>query len=130
MVGLEGWCTRQAELTFAMARHAVVDLAQVFSTPPRSPGERLPSAQLARLRERLAVGGLALKGRPDLEQRLTELRHMYEPYVEALSEYLALPLPPWIRERERPDNWQTSAWDRVVQLPARRPDAGGEGEHF
>ncbi|PYP51560.1 MAG: two pore domain potassium channel family protein [Gemmatimonadetes bacterium] len=130
MVGLEGWCTRQAELTFAMARHAVVDLAQVFSTPPRSPGERLPSAQLARLRERLAVGGLALKGRPDLEQRLTELRHMYEPYVEALSGYLALPLPPWIRERERPDNWQTSAWDRVVQLPARRPDAGGEGEHF
>ena len=130
MVGLEGWCTRQAELTFAMARHAVVDLAQVFSTPPRRPDERLPSAQLARLRERLAVGGLALKGRPDLEQRLTELRHMYEPYVEALSGYLALPLPPWIRERERPDNWQTSAWDRVVQLPARRPDAGGEGEHF
>ena len=130
MVGLEGWCTRQAELTFAMARHAVVDLAQVFSTPPRRPDERLPSAQLARLRERLVVGGLALKGRPDLEQRLTELRHMYEPYVEALSGYLALPLPPWIRERERPDNWQTSAWDRVVQLPARRPDAGGEGEHF
>src|SRR3989441_2364913 len=35
IVGLEGWCALQAELTFAMARHAVVDLAQVFSTPPR-----------------------------------------------------------------------------------------------
>ncbi len=35
MIGLEGWCARQAELTFAMARHAVVDLAQVFSTPPK-----------------------------------------------------------------------------------------------
>ncbi len=36
MVGLEGWCVRQAALTFAMARHAVVDLAQVFSTPARA----------------------------------------------------------------------------------------------
>jgi hypothetical protein len=53
---------------------------------------------------------------------------MYEPYVEALSEYLALPLPPWVRERDRPDNWQTSAWDRVVQLPSRAPVR--EDEHF
>ena len=125
IVGLEGWCVRQAELTFAMARHAVVDLAQVYSTPPRRPEERLVTAQLARLRDRLAGGGLALKARPDFEERLAELRRMYEPYVEALSAYLALPLPPWVRERDRPDNWQTSAWDRVVTLPT--PDAG---EHF
>jgi hypothetical protein len=125
IVGLEGWCVRQAELTFAMARHAVVDLAQVYSTPPRRPEERLQTAQLARLRDRLASGGLALKARPDFEERLAELRRMYEPYVEALSAYLALPLPPWVRERDRPDNWQTSAWDRVVTLPT--PDAG---EHF
>ena len=116
IVGLEGWCVRQAELTFAMARHAVVDLAQVYSTPPRRPEERLATAQLARLRERLAGGGLALKARSDFEERLTELRRMYEPYVEALSGHLALPLPPWVRERDRPDNWQTSAWDKVVQL--------------
>src|SRR5205807_3304585 len=31
MIGLDGWCARQAELTFAMARHAVVDLANVSS---------------------------------------------------------------------------------------------------
>jgi len=128
IVGLEGWCARQAELTFAMARHAVVDLAQVYSTPPRRPEERLATAQLARLRERLAGGGLTLKARPDFEERLTELRHMYEPYVEALSGHLALPLPPWVRERDRPDNWQTSAWDRVVQLPSRAPVR--EDEHF
>jgi hypothetical protein len=88
----------------------------------------LPAAQLARLRDRLVGGGLALKLRPDLEERLTELRRMYEPYVEALSGYLALPLPPWIRDHARPDNWQTSAWDRVVQLPS--PTPGGEEEHF
>jgi len=127
IVGLEGWCVRQAELTFAMARHAVVDLAQVYSTPPQRPGERLTTAQLARVRDRLGGGGLAFKARPDFEERLTELRRMYEPYVEALSGYLALPLPPWVRERDRPDNWQTSAWDRVVQLPAAAP---AKEEHF
>src|SRR5205823_4688769 len=62
IVGLEGWCARQAELTFAMARHAVVDLAQVFSTPPRPTAERLSSAQLAGLRKRLASDGLGLRG--------------------------------------------------------------------
>jgi len=130
IVGLEGWCALQAELTFAMARHAVVDLAQVFSTPPRRMEERLSAAQLARLRERLASGGLTLRARPDFESRLTELRRMYEPYVEALAHHLAVPLPPWVREVERPDNWQTSAWDRVVRLPARGRGAGVEEEHF
>ena len=127
IVGLEGWCVRQAELTFAMARHAVVDLAQVYSTPPQRPGERLTTAQLARVRDRLGGGGLAFKARPDFEERLTELRRMYEPYVGALSAYLALPLPPWVRERDRPDNWQTSAWDRVVQLPGA---AQPKQDHF
>lgn len=130
MVGLEGWCVRQAELTFAMARHAVVDLAQVFSTPPERADERLSPAQLARLLERLASGGLKLRTRPDFEERLTELRRMYEPYVEALAHHLALPLPPWVREVERPDNWQTSAWDRIVRLPVREPADDPEEEHF
>src|SRR5881296_471570 len=130
MIGLDGWCAWQAELTFAMARHAVVDLAQVFSTPPERQGERLGSAQLAKLRERLTRGGLALRDRPDFEERLTELRRMYEPYVGALAHYLTVPLPPWVREVERPDNWQTSAWDKVVRLPERGSRAGGGEEHF
>jgi len=29
---------------------------------------------------------------------------MYEPYVVALAHYLAVPLPPWVREVKRPDN--------------------------
>jgi len=111
IVGLEGWCVRQAELTFAMARHAVVDLAQVFSTPPTTPrADRLPEEQFARLRARLADGGMRLRDGQTVE-RLAELR-MYEPYVLALAAYLAVPLPPWVRTAERPDNWQTSAWDR------------------
>src|SRR6266851_5142956 len=128
MIGHEGWCARQAELTFAMARHAVVDLAQVFSTPPERAQERLSSEQLARLRERLAAGGVGLRDWSVYDTALTELRRMYEPYVAALAHYLAVPLPPWVREVERPDNWQTSAWDRVVKLPARGRAA--EEDHF
>jgi Ion channel len=139
IVGLEGWCVRQAELTFAMARHAVVDLAQVFSTPPGASEDRLSPADLARLRDRLASGGLRLKARPDFDVRLAELRRMYEPYVVALARHLALPLPPWMRAVERPDNWQTSAWDPMVRLPTRDPAPaapppipapGKQEEHF
>src|SRR5260370_9089213 len=101
-----------------MARHAVVDLAQVFSVRrPERAQDRLPPEKLARLRERLASGGMQLLARPDLEDRLTELRRMYEPYVEALARYLALSLPPWGREVERPGNRQTSALRKAAPLP-------------
>ena len=130
IVGLEGWCVRQAELTFAMARHATVDLSQVFSTPPQPADERLSPVQLAALQERLASGGMKLRERPDFEERLGELRRTYEPYVTALARYLAVPLPPWVREVERPDNWQTSAWDRVVRLPARKEPPPITEAHF
>src|SRR5205823_12448414 len=51
MVGIDGASRRQAKLTFAMARHAVVDLAQIFNTPPREESvDRLPREDLDRLR--------------------------------------------------------------------------------
>ncbi len=113
MVGVEGDCARQARLTFAMARHAVVDLAQVFRTEPRAPAvDRLPAAVLARLRAELAAAGLPLAEGPAVEDGLAKLREMYEPYVEALSRYLLQPLPAWHHDKPRRDNWQTSAWDR------------------
>src|SRR5205807_6957862 len=85
MVGIEGMCARQAQLTFAIARHAVVDLAQVFSTTPMvSAKDRLPPNELARLRDFLAKVGLALHASTESDQRLAELRTLYEPYVFAL----------------------------------------------
>ncbi|MGD8277430.1 MAG: potassium channel family protein, partial [Gemmatimonadota bacterium] len=61
IAGMEGRCARQATLTFAMARHAAVDLAQVFDAPPCVPAERLDSAALERLRTRLADAGLRVE---------------------------------------------------------------------
>ncbi|HKP46462.1 MAG TPA: potassium channel family protein [Pyrinomonadaceae bacterium] len=116
MVGVEGLPAWQARLTFAMARHAVVDIAQIFSTSPAAPQAcvtRLYHGDLERLKEILESNGAPLKEDEETELRLTELRLMYEPYVIALSERLLMPLPPWILGADAIDNWKTSAWGRI-----------------
>ena len=116
MVGVDGTSEWQARLTFAMARHAVVDIAQIFSTAPRTAdccATRLPAQDLARLREIFAANRVNLREGTEAEQHLLKLRTMYEPYVIALSEYLMMPLPPWILPPDSIDNWKTSAWGRI-----------------
>jgi hypothetical protein len=115
MVGIEGTPTWQAKLTFAMARHAVVDIAQIFRTAPTvAPSStRLVHGDLERIREILAKNGTRLHDGEGAEQKLTELRLMYEPYVCALSDLLLMPLPPWILGSDGIDNWKTSAWGRI-----------------
>lgn len=131
IVGLEGACKRQAELTFAIARHAVVDLAQVFGTSPaKRERERLPAAELARLRVFLAATGLQLREGNTADQELVELRRMYEPYVHSLAKYLLIPLPPWILGSRRTDNWQTSAWERSAGFVRADRSEAAEEEHF
>jgi hypothetical protein len=58
VAGVEGACARQAKLTFAIARHAVVDLTQTFRATPRMPSvDRLPPADLEQLRNRWRKSG-------------------------------------------------------------------------
>ena len=132
MVGVEGACQRQAELTFAMARHAVVDLALVFKTRLRDPGQdRLPPERMALLRAQLAANGVMLRGGEENDEKLARLRWMYEPYVEALAGYFHISVPSWIAAENRADNWQTSVWER--RSGARKPGGGARGkpgEHF
>jgi Ion channel len=116
LVGVGDTPTWQAKLTFAMARHAVVDLAQIFKVAPTSPefdACRLIPGDLERIREILANNGTQLLDGEEAEQKLSELRAMYEPYVCALSEMLLMPLPPWIVGEDAIDNWKTSAWGRI-----------------
>jgi ion channel len=116
MVGVDGTPAWQARLTFAMARHAVVDIAQIFRTKPSTPqccSVRLSEADLIRLREILKASGTYLSNEKEAERRLLDLREMYEPYVFALSELLMMPLPPWILPPGAIDNWKTSAWGRI-----------------
>lgn len=132
MVGLEGACNRQAQLTFSMARHAVVDLSIVFRTRPRAPKhDRLPPEKLDELRTVLASFGLKLRADEDANRMLEELRQMYEPYVNALATYFRISIPPWFAVRGKADNWQMSAWERQrTHLPkAGHPGETGD-EHF
>jgi hypothetical protein len=132
MAGVEGACERQAELTFAMARHAVVDLSLVFRTPPREAAhDRLPPDKLDELRAFLAVHGLKLRDGETAGQKLAELRWMYEPYVHALGAHFRVVIPPWIAPDKRVDNWQASVWERrTVGRKQGEGSATGRGEHF
>ncbi|MDR3568118.1 MAG: hypothetical protein P4L43_08845 [Syntrophobacteraceae bacterium] len=117
MVGLEGACTRQAQLTFAMARHAIVDLCLIFRLRPVSQSpERLLPETLAILRSGLAEAGLRPRTGKDADLKLSELRSLYEPYLFALSQYFGLALPPWTPEAEATDNWQTSEWSQGAKV--------------
>lgn len=113
ITNLEGESVRQAQLTFAMARHAIVDLALVLHTAPQEPQiDRLPQKDFSILREFVDREALRLQAGNDSAERLVELRRMYEPYVYALSLRLRLALPHWIPEMSRTDNWQMSAWGK------------------
>src|SRR5882762_7105786 len=129
-VGIDGACEKQAELTFAIARHAVVDLAQVFKTPPRTPPvDRLPAEDLRRIRDTLAQHGLKLLDGGEADLKLAQLRNMYEPYIFALASYLLQPLPPWIPVKKGKDNWQTTAWAETSGV-SRVDRAAVVEEHF
>ena len=111
IAGVRDARSKQAELTFAIARHAVVDLSQIFKAVPRPlPMVRLTEETFAKLRTKLAKHGMVLLTTPEAEQKLTELREMYEPYVFALAQHLKHTLPPWIPEKKGKDNWETTAW--------------------
>jgi hypothetical protein len=110
MAGIQGCPSHQARLTFAIARHAVVDLSQVFNTRPDVGNlSRLDPADIWRLHAALRAAGLE----PDDPegQHLIHLRRMYEPYVHALARFLHMNLPPWMAAPSQKDNWQTTAWE-------------------
>lgn len=112
LAGVDNLPTEPARLTFAIARHTAVDLTQVFNTPPCLPApDRLPPAELSRLRERLAAAGVQLRAGPEADQAILELREMYEPYLYALAQHLIVTLPPWIPYDGNRDNWETTAWE-------------------
>jgi hypothetical protein len=115
MTGINGGPKRQAHLTFAKARHAVVELSQIFITsPPALAPDRLPPSSLTVLGNMLAETGVTLRDDLATEQTLGELRRMYEPSVQALSNYLLISLPPWFQISETPDSWQISNWQTPI----------------
>jgi len=107
---------RQAQLTFAMSRHALVDLAQVFGQAPFQPAEcqdRLGGGQWEVMCEALTKAGVAICKDAEAIERLHAMRALYEPHACALSAYLGMPLPCWVPEPKAKDSWQ--------RVPLSRP---------
>lgn len=116
LVGIEGVHPGQAKLTFAMARHAAVDLAQVVNAQYDSAAaDRLPEAEFEVLRGALEAAGLKLRNDEYGRDKLAKLRSMYEPYVHSTGQNLMLTLPPWKHSEKTRDNWQAGPWDRAIQ---------------
>ncbi len=117
----------QARLTFAMARHAAVDLAAGLSDPATSSParDRLSAEMLTGLLEELRKAGLVVREGTTVETKLGELRGLYEPFVCGLAAFLEMPLPAVIPEKPGADHWQTSCLDaalaRRLRQTARHP---------
>ena len=127
--GVRGQEARQAQLTFAMARHALVDLAQIFSQRPVDDApDRLPPERYQKMFELLCEGSARLCRDEFSQERLREMRALYEGYAEALSRFLRMPLPPWLTDQPHKDNWMTVARVRAraeeadVDAVGRKPD--------
>ncbi|MFZ0318642.1 MAG: ion channel [Candidatus Sulfotelmatobacter sp.] len=116
ITGIEGIHPGQARLTFAMARHAAVDLAQVVNAryDPQA-SDRLPDADFDTLRDALAAAGLKLRSTSEARLKLAKLRSMYEPYIHSTARNLMVALPPWRHPSKMRDNWQAGPWDRAIQ---------------
>lgn len=111
IAGVEDHAARQAERTYAICRHALVDVAQIFSLRPQPAASqrRLADGKYLVLAQELCKADLRLDRSPEAEKKLTELRLLYEGYASALSEYLQMPIPAWLASPERKDNWRTVA---------------------
>jgi hypothetical protein len=101
-----------ARFTFAIARHAVVDLSYSFHVEPSTPKvDRLPIEDLRELLRQLhEVGVEPGADEATIAERLTRMRSIYEPYINALGERLELPLPKWLAPESPTDNWRTTQW--------------------
>ena len=130
IVSCEGAPDWQARMTFAMARHAIVDLAQVYDAPPRPPNpERLSSSELRELHILLEQTAIPFCDVEGADKKLAHLRRNYESYVNSLADHFMVTLPSWRRAGEALDNWQTSAWEHTPARFEESESAEQNAEH-
>jgi hypothetical protein len=121
--------TYRAQLTYAMARHAAVDLSLiVYARPVKSAPDRLPVESRRRLALALKDVGLEVRDGEDVDARLTELRSAYEPFVFALGDRFLFTVPEIVPAVASADNWQRSSW--MGRTPGIGKLGDGVNEHF
>ena len=124
----DGWhlmtrASRQARLTFAMCRHTVVDLAQLFETCRRAAACSRPPAALPNsiaCAAVLATAGFQFRDDEPTREKLAKLREMYEPYLHALSRVPLMEASTVDSGERNHGQLATSAWGRISGLEPRR----------
>ena len=108
IVGGEGLPKEQARLTYRMGLRLLADLAHALAIsvePPARP--RLTEADLPGIRTALTGAGLALTFGPAEGTELLRLNDRYDIYLQVLSTWLLIPLPPWIPPQENLEESRT-----------------------
>jgi hypothetical protein len=121
--GIDGVEKLQAQNTFAMLRHCLVELGRLLNQTPKSPcPERLNAIDLDVMYEYLALSGVNCVRTPEAQSHLARYRAMYEPYVAALSDHLLLSIPAWDPQGPVRENWKTSSSERAADDLSSAPD--------
>lgn len=113
VVASDGDLKHQDELTFAMGRHALLDLATIFKTPHQADENRLSTEVLGQLRSVISTTSTRLRPERLSEDKLNNFREMYGPYANALGRHSLMALPPWMPTSGSLDNWQTTSWGSI-----------------
>jgi hypothetical protein len=125
-------CARQAQLTFAIGRHTLVDIGHVFHLEReeqqlrREAATRLGDEEFARLCDLLGKAGFSLCGDLAARNRLAAIRVLYEPHACALADYLRLGLPMWAP----PPAGKRDGWSTVADLRSPSAIAGRLATHI
>jgi hypothetical protein len=114
ITAVQGPMQRQAQLTFAVGRHVLVDIGHVFHQEKaeqrmrEAPFTRLNDDEFSYLCDLLRQGDVSLCGDPNVRARLDALRKLYEPHACSMAHYLRLELPRWTPppvNAAKPDIW-------------------------
>jgi hypothetical protein len=107
LIGVEEVRPLQARMTFAMARHVVIEIARSLGVPTNqsTEGSRLSHEEFEKLMACFAEADLSWNGGPEAELTLAAIRATYEPVCAALGQFLLIPLPGWIPSDNTPDHW-------------------------
>lgn len=123
----DGSTNYQARVTFAMARHAIVDICLILAAPPVvADDDRLSDGTCTRLMESLAKAGVKIHPETGMAT-LKKLRALYEPFLNSLAKRLLVTLPPIAHAGAMTDNWQSSAWTKKA---TGFDKLTGENDHF
>ncbi len=117
----------QARVTFAMARHATVDICLILAAPPvLAADDRLSDGTCTRLMESLVKAGVTIHPETGMA-KLKKLRALYEPFLNSLAKRLLVTLPPIAHADVMTDNWQSTAWTKKA---TGFDKLTGENDHF